>query len=75
MAYDRVLRKLTVCRHWTLDRLPARGAIRTRARVSFVKTWQSVSQWHRTRFLTTDSQILVRYPLRANHFKIMLISS
>ena len=33
MAYGRVLRKLTVCRHWTLDRLPARGSER---RVSLV---------------------------------------
>lgn len=23
VSYARVLRKLTVCRHWTLDRLPA----------------------------------------------------
>ncbi|CAH3846166.1 unnamed protein product [Pieris brassicae] len=32
MAYDRVLRKLTVCRHWTLDRLSARGTDRTLVR-------------------------------------------
>lgn len=25
MAFCSVLRKLTVCRHWTLDRLPVRG--------------------------------------------------